>query len=377
MLWKTHIRICKKVLHELRVAPSSLEASRLRDGVVDPDKWRGNRESHHYGKSDEIRRYTLGARRLYLQSDLLNAFYNLGVALHYIQDSYTSFPSSFSPLKHQNWEQQIEDLEDYGFVDDLESTIQYTLKNNTFQRNRCSWLAIELSREVQGRDSTLRIATLAGQEESKSWAKPIVDLNLGFRASLAVSKSVLGPKNCPELEASLARILKEHERLLQNSEFSLSAKIAELARQRDALKSKIVQESGFVRKIKNWFYGVRVGLQNRRINDKMWEYNSQGHLHRVESEYKHAANMTTSPHEGWYNFQIPKISFGVVEKELLIITEVSTRLGFDADAIRALLGKGGHSCFFARNKELMLRSELNEVLNRFTPNGIREYKSQN
>jgi len=373
MLWKTHIRICKKVLHELKWPWSSVEASRLRDGVVDPDKWRGRLESHHYGKSGEIRRCILNARRNYLQNDLSNAFYNLGVALHFIQDSYVSFPSSFSPLGHQNWEQQIEDFEDCGFVNDLESTIQNNLQFSNIQRNRCSWLAGELSRGVQGKDNTLRIATLSGQKESKLKASPIVDLNLAFRASLAVSRSVLGPKNCPELEATLAGKLREYERLLQKSEISLSAKIAESARQRDVWKGKIVQEPGLARKIKNLFFRVRVGFQNLRIDDKMKTYSSQGHLHRVAEEYNHATRMTVSPYEGWYNFQIPKISFGVVKKEILTITEVSAILGFDTDTIRAMLSHGGFSCFSVGNRELISRSELSAVLKRFTPNGIREY----
>jgi excisionase family DNA binding protein len=373
MLWKTHIRICKKVLHELSLPWSSVEAQRLRDGIVDPDKWRGRLESHHYGKSGEIRSYILNARRNYLQNDLPNAFYNLGVALHFIQDAYVSFPSRFSPLKHQNWEQQIENLEDNGFVDDLESTIQYDLKFSDIQRNNCSWLAGELSREVQGKDNTLRIATLSGKEESESWASPIVDLNLAYRASLAVSKSVLGPKNCPELVATLSEELREYERLLQKSEISLSAEIAKSARQRDVWMGKIVQEPGFVRKIRNLFFRMRVGFQNWRTNGKMEAYSSQSHLHRVAEEYNHATSMTASPYEGWYNFQIPKISLSVVKKELLTIAEVSAILGFDTDTIKAMLSHGGFSSFAVGNRELISRSELNAILKRFTPNGIQEY----
>jgi hypothetical protein len=376
MQWVTHIRICKKVLYELGVTPSSIEASKLREGVVEPDKW--GDWPHHHGKSGDIERYIMSARRSFLQNDFSNAYYYLGFALHYIQDAYTSVKHYDSPNNqkwHQNYEQEIESER---FVLDLEREIQYRFRNDYPEMKKYSDIARDLSRNVEGKNDTLRVATLVGRTPSLKLGKAIIDLNMALKASYVVSKSVLlSPKNCPELDATLSRILKEHERLLQNMELSFSSEIANLVRQRDALKGKIVHESGFVRKIKNWFYGVRVGLQNRRIDGKMREYNSQSHLHRVVGEYKHATNMTISPYEGWYNFQIPTINFGVVAKEVLTIAEVSAHLGFDTDTIRALLGKGGHPCLFVGNKELILRSELNEVLSRFTPNGIREYKSQN
>ena len=98
----------------------------------------------------------MNARSFFLQDNLPSAYFNFGVALHYIQDSYTSF-ASFYP-NHQSWEQQIEAS---CLVPDIEELIQKSVKNE-FQRNKCSWLVQELSREVQGRDNTLRIATLNG-----------------------------------------------------------------------------------------------------------------------------------------------------------------------------------------------------------------------
>jgi len=371
MLWKTHIRISNEVLHRLKVPLSSAEASSLRDGVVAPDKWEDY--PHHYAKSETIRKYLLLSRKAYLQNDLPTAYNYLGVALHYIQDSYTSFPSSFSPLKHQHWEQQIEDLENNGFVNDLESTIQYTLQNNAFQRNRCSWLARELSREVQGRDSTLHIATLSGQEESKSWAKPIVDLNLAFRASLAVSRSVLSPKNCPELEATLFQVLKEYEGLLQDREVWLSNKIAELVNEREELRKQIIARQGIKIKIKNWFLSIRVRIKDFQVSSKGREYDEQKHLKDVAKRYEQATIRTISPYEGWYNFQVPRIKINIVKRELLPINEAAKNLGVDEGQIRALLQKSNYSVYHVRNKELLRRSELNKVLGESHVRNIREY----
>ena len=380
MLLKTHIRICNRILDELKVPLSCKDASRLKNGVVEPDKQRTQYESHHYGRSYDIEKYIVAARRSFLQNDYRNAYFYLGFALHYIQDAYTSVPiyKSYNNQRHPNnriWHQNYEQgIDEAPFVSDVERMIQHVFHDDYSQLSKYSALARRLSENVEGRDVTLRAATLVGDMPSEKCGKPVIDLNIALKASYVVSKSVLGPTNCPQLEAILMAKLKEYERLLQSREFSLSTEIAGLARQRDFLKGKIVQGSGFVRMVKNWFYGVRVKSCIRRIDDKILDYNSQGHLQRVAGEYKRTANLLKSRYEDWYTVSIPVINFGIVKKEILTIGEVSTHLGFDADSIRSLLSNDDHSCFFVGNRELVLRSELNRALNRLSPNGIREYK---
>jgi hypothetical protein len=93
MLWKTHRRITEEVMRKLRIPLTSGEISALKEGVIAPDKWKNY--PHHHGKSNAIKQHLVTARYLFLQGDLLNAYFNLGVALYYIQDSYTSFPSFY------------------------------------------------------------------------------------------------------------------------------------------------------------------------------------------------------------------------------------------------------------------------------------------
>src|SRR4030065_2400235 len=105
MLWRTHLRVSFEVLRRIGVSMSSEESLRFKAGVLAPDQWKDY--PHHHGKSEAIRRNLMHARQCYLQDNLLDAFYYLGVALHYIQDAYTSM-ASFYP-KHKSWEQDIED----------------------------------------------------------------------------------------------------------------------------------------------------------------------------------------------------------------------------------------------------------------------------
>lgn len=52
MLWQTHIRIANEVLQRLGIPKSTIEADRLKEGVLAPDKW--GDYPHHYGKSHAI-----------------------------------------------------------------------------------------------------------------------------------------------------------------------------------------------------------------------------------------------------------------------------------------------------------------------------------
>ncbi len=366
MLWKTHLRITKEVMRKLRVSLSFAENSFLQEGVIAPDKWKNY--PHHHGKSNEIKHHLVTARCLFLNGDLLNAYYNLGVALHYIQDSYTSF-ASFYP-NHQSWEQQIEDS---YFVNDLEGIISRVLQNNQYQRDRCLWLAQMLSREIQGRDNTLIVATLSGQGESRTWAKPIVDLNLGLKASFVVSKSVLSPKNCPELDSALSNNLKEHQKLLQNAEVSLSQEIFELVKKRDRLKSRIIQDANFAGKIKNWIFSIRTRLTDHRIDGKMRDYTKRIHLQKVIGAYQNATHQIVFPHQGWYNCPVPQIDVDVVKRDLVSIQEIAAYFGVNAFVVRALLQKADGVCFYAGNSDVIRRPELDRVLSQFPINGFNEY----
>ena len=370
MLWKTHIRISKEVMYRLRVPLSSAEVSFLREGVVAPDKWRGRYESHHYGRSDEIKRHLMAARRLFLQNDLPNACYNLGIALHYIQDSFVSFPTSFSLPRHQQWEQEIEDS---NSVDDLERTILYYLVNSEYQRNRCLHFAQVLSGKIQGRDNTLNVATLCGQQESRAWANPIVDLNLALKASLVVTESVLSSKNCPVLETQLKYLLSQHETFLRNAEIELSNRIISLIIERDQLKNKKVTPTGIVSKIENWITGVRIGIKDRALLSNYNNYVSRRHLENVANDYGIATNRTVAPYVDWYNCQVPQINISIVKRDLLPIQEIAGYFGFDEYSIKELLKKGNVLSFHIANNELIRRPELDRVLNQFPLNGFRKY----
>ena len=310
MLWKTHIRITLGVARRLGIPLSNIEAERLKEGVLAPDKWKDD-YPHHYGKSEKISQYLLSSRQYFLNDDLLNAYYHLGIALHYIQDSYTSY-ASFYP-KHHQWEESIDSCELVGNVEEM---IGCVLRNNGFERDRCLRLARALSNETSGRD-TLRVATLTGYEASKSFAKPIVDLNLGFRASYIISKSVLGPKMNSDLNNQIANNLAVHQILLNEAEDLLATQITELEQQREKLLKKKVTSQGIVNKLKNVFLFVRIKTKELQLNSKYQVYFQKKHFQKVAKKYKETTDEILARYVGWYNYSVPALDFTAVKRQLV------------------------------------------------------------
>ena len=188
-------------------------------------------------------------------------------------------------------------------------------------------------------ETTLYMATLSGHAASKSFAKPIVDLNLGLRASYVVTESVLSSKNCPDLENKLRDGLSNYEVLMRTAEVELSNKIIRLANERDDLEKRKVPQSGIVSKIKDWILGIRIRLKDSAVNFNNNYYTQQKHLEKVVREYVEAANITVTSYLGWYDFQIPKISPSVVRRELLSVQEIAEVSGENEHVLKETLNR--------------------------------------
>lgn len=360
MLWKTHVRISNEVLRRLGITLSGEVYSRFKEGIIAPDQWRDY--PHHHGKSEAIRNNLMYARQWYLQENLPNAFYYLGVALHYIQDSYTSVVSYDSPknqMWHQNYEQSIEDA---PFVIDVENMIQYFFRDDYSQMNKYFALAKELSRNVEGKNATLKAATLVGEYVSAQTGKPRVDLNMALKASFVVSESVLSSRNCPALESNLRDTLSNYKVFMRTAEVELTTKIIRFANERNELEKRRVPPSGTVSKIKNWILGIRIRLKDSAVNSNYKYYIQKKHLEKVVREYVEAANRTVVPYAGWYNFQIPKLNPNIISKELLSVQEIAEVLGERESYLKESLHKFEVSSYSVGNDELVRRAELDRFL---------------
>ena len=363
MLWKTHLRISFEVMRRLEISLSPEVSQKFKEGIIAPDKWKDF--PHHYGKSRQIQQSLNNSRGYFLKDDFPNAIFNLGVALHYIQDSHTSF-ASFYP-KHQSWEESIEYAH---FTSDLKKTINYSLRDKEWEMERCLKLAEALSKNAKGRDNTVYLATLSGYEASKNFAKPIVDLNLALRASYIVVESVLSSKNCPALDKKLRTELSKFIVLLRNAEIELTNKIIRLVNEREDFRKRKVLPSGLISKIKNWILGIRSKFKDSAANSNYKKYIQQKHLEKVIREHLKEANRTVAAYKGWYNSKIPKLNPKFVNKQLLTIQDVAIALDENESVLKESLTKVNLSSYFVGNIELIERAELDRFLSHFPLNGF-------
>lgn len=372
MKWSTHIRISREVLERLGIRLNDAEDERLRTGLIAPDEWKDY--PHHYGKSLQIQDYLRRARGAFLNKDLLNAYYNLGVALHYIQDSYSSYPSFLNSErnKHEQWEEWIDEA---YYSNNIHGTIN-NLKNRS-EINRCSWLADELIKSVQGPEDTIRVATLNGQKKTvDSITSPIVDFNLAYRASFTVCESIFGPTELPDIEIQLTNQVKYYEKTLVEEELRVSAAVLRLAGERDSLYGSKVQKSGFVAKIKNWITDRRLAKNEVEIISHLHDYFGRSHLMAVADRYYTDAERYSRNYVGWYAFKIPELKIDVVTSELIPFDVASRTLGVDNDHLNELFRSVSASRIRIQNYDIVTRSMMNELLAKNPINGFTKYSVQ-
>lgn len=357
MKWVTHIRISNEVMDRLGILMNKEERDSLREGVITPDKRRDftpHQYPHHYGKADVIGSYINSARARYLQSDLPRAYFDLGIALHYVQDSYTSYPS-FLP-KHQEWEEWIENNH---YAPQMEDAILTTIRNSS-QRRWYSSLAKQLEMGAQGRDGTIRVATL-NERKKDQWtiASPKVDYNLGFRASYIVARSVLGPKDHPPLDIELAKTFISFEEQLIRFEAESSRRLIQLIDERDTLVKESSPTNSFIEKIKNWVARIKFDRADRKAISAKTDYFQRTQMQRIVARYMHETCKLTMRHNDWYISQIPPLDPKSVPTVLVDIGEVSQKLNMSATEVEAAVKDRGLSMYQVEGSRLMKRTDMN------------------
>ncbi|MFB3889887.1 MAG: hypothetical protein ACE14S_10385 [Candidatus Bathyarchaeia archaeon] len=203
MLGETHRKIARKIAVLLGLGKR--ETSLLETGSTAPDEWENF--PHHRDKELEIIRNILYSRMLFLSGDD-ECFYHLGVALHYIQDKWTTAPRLKD--KHTAWEIKIDSapfLEDL----DLEKAIREVLIPKKAEEAYISFLdstskgvgsitAEECKLRFCTKTYTLKglcgkVISFALLNRPTSWGSVAIDLNFAYKISYETSRFVALPPN--------------------------------------------------------------------------------------------------------------------------------------------------------------------------------------
>ncbi len=328
--------------------------SRLMEGVIAPDVDKVPR--HHYDNSHLTNRELQEARSYFLRDDLPNAYYHLGRALHYIQDSYVACPpflpygrryNNFEKERqrqgdmHGNRELSIDNSYFESSISNIGSLVQRKCDND-FVRMKCDRIVQELSRDIQGRSDTFRIADLNRGDDYHPWRgpwpPPFVDFNLGFLASYVAAKSVLSPKCCPSLDVQLQNLLTIYENQLRTTEMAWSDDIIGSIQKRNQLFERMDPNNGIVAKIKNWWTGRKIRSADKTLFSKKSYYLSGQHLEEVRRHYNQELDIIKAQNDGWYIFQTPSLNTQTIPRQLLDINTVTKTLGVDYGRMKKMVG---------------------------------------
>jgi hypothetical protein len=217
---------------------------------------------------------------------------------------------------------------------------------------------------------------LSGQFKSTSSAKPLVDYNLGRKASYVVAKSVLSSKSCPELENKLRVGLSYYETQMRTAEADLSNKIVGLISERDELGIRRVPSSSFVPKMKNFILGIQIWLKEHAVTSNCNHYFAGEHLNEVARQYWSDSNGIIVAYGGWYNNQIPKINPSGISKQLLSLQEVATVIRENNETLKQSFLRFKVPSYHFGNWELVRRTDLNRFLSQYPVKDFNKYPEQ-
>ena len=294
----------------------------------------------------------MNSRRFYLKNNLSKAYFDLGVALHYIQDGFTTLTSRSK--HHSKWEQQIEQS---TFNDNLQYIVDKAFQHESKMKQEYYRYIRQLSTDLKGRKDTLQIASMQGPGlshwQTRIYSKPHVDLNFALRASYIIAKSVLSSKHNPELQKKLDENEKDYQTKLRKTETQTAKEMIELINKYNKIKSQKNDEffKSLMNKISTWTTKIKT---NHNLN----RYEQKKHLKKVNNEYRKVVNRIILAHSGWYNYFVPKLDINSVQKELLTKQEVIEELGIKEASLYEILGVRNLSSYTVENKEFFRRSDL-------------------
>lgn len=217
LLEETHKRIAEKIAQELKIEGRNKQL--LVKGSVAPDLI--GDFPHHKGREMKIFRDLMKALNAYEKNDD-ECYYELGKALHYIQDRWTARPRT--PQKHTRWEQQIGDckiIDNYALEDHI--------KKAAFPTKAVEAFRSLLKKLVIGIDGVVP------EEYQGVHLLKVKSLKTGGKIAEVLAREIVMKEWKPEWTALIVADSEEGERELDNYmfctnalEFPLSERLAKL-----------------------------------------------------------------------------------------------------------------------------------------------------
>ncbi|MFC1802850.1 zinc dependent phospholipase C family protein [Thermoproteota archaeon] len=274
----SHYAIAEQIFMDLVNPMFPLHKKELRDGSVYPNTLDLG-FPHHHSRDKEIKEFIQQARILRIEDNPEKCIFYLGIALHYIQDRWTSLPESHE--KHDLYETLIEQCNIYPWGSDL-SKYYPILSEGIFEEFENYFNFFDKPPEAE---KVIQMVLQSKPSESNAF----LDLNLAYRISYIVTEIVLQPIKNPTLE----NLIKE---LHARYQMEIYSRDKEARRELEPKRQKYIS----LQKEKGIFVFIPRFFSKLKFERASNSYDKQEHLKDLFKQYQEEFNELALPYSYWY-----------------------------------------------------------------------------
>jgi hypothetical protein len=256
----------------------------LRDGSVYPNTLESD-ISHHNFRDKDIKELIEQARKHKLENNTEKAIFTLGIALHYIQDRWTSLYKSHE--KHDMYEKLITQSTILPRSADL--SIYYPVLSENFLHVETlvfeEFEDFSFDYDLTQAEKVIEKALQRKPSESSAF----LDLNLAYRISYIVARIVLQPIKNPTLEEMIKKLHAKYQMEISDNDNEVRRKLETIHQEYEIKQNK----KGIQVFIPRFFSKLKF---ERALNS----YNKQEHLKELFKKYQKEYDEMASPYRYWY-----------------------------------------------------------------------------
>jgi hypothetical protein len=288
----SHYDIADMIYEEQIEAKYPRYKEELRNGSVHPHK-EGVSVPHYKGREDDIELFIRKARRFMIDKKPKDAIFYMGIALHYIQDKWTTLDNSHK--KHEDYTTLISKTKILPYGSDLSGYYPILSERAFEQYENIVSCYNQTSLDIEKIFQIIR-----------QW-KPIessafLDLNMAYRISYKVSEIVLQPTKHKEYEKLVKDLFNEYEE-------KITARDQE---EREKLEIKR-EEFESIKEEKGLLVFISRHFAKKRLETATKKYDEQYHLKDLYKQFNNDFNEISAPYRDWYYVGEPP-EFSIKEK---------------------------------------------------------------
>lgn len=282
MKWEAHTRTAQKILADFDAYHFKKYEKDLINGIIYPDS---NDPKPHNGRTETIRENITRSRERRLEYNPTDSFFYLGIAFHYIQDSWVGMDPD-----HEDYAKYEKLIDKSTILDIGEDLFRYypVTRNRVLQQFKD--LETRLSTPLNTTDEMFDLVSSNTPFESTAF----LDLNLSYRVCHRVAEMVLKPMLKASIDDNLLRIHKVYTEKLVECERNEREKLYKLE------KYAGMESQGLFSNFENW-------KKKNALEKRLVSYGKELHLKKIYKSYAVETRELANPYVDWFNVTVPEL----------------------------------------------------------------------